>query len=101
MQCVIRIKNGIVRHVNVNVKIIVFAKKIIVGIVAHVFVTKKYKTLIGSKPLRIIFEKIDGIIKFSVLFGTKKSDAIYDRIRYLINLKSSISYIFCHYFAKI
>ena len=34
---VIQIKNGI-KHVNVNIKIIVHAKKIIVGIVAHVYV---------------------------------------------------------------
>ena len=32
------IKNGIIKHVNVNVKIIVSAKKIIVGIVSHAFV---------------------------------------------------------------
>ena len=32
---------------------------------------------------------------------TKKYGAIYDRIRYLISLKSSIKYIFYHYFAKI
>ena len=35
---VIQIKNGIIKHVNVNIKIIVSAKKIIVGILAHVFV---------------------------------------------------------------
>ena len=38
VQYVIRIKNGVIKHVNVNVKIIVRAKKIIVGILAHVFV---------------------------------------------------------------
>ena len=35
------------------------------------------------------------------LFGSEKHDAIYNRIRYLISQKSSIKYIFCHYFAKI
>ena len=35
---VIQIRNGIIKHVNVNIKIIVPAKKIIVGILAHVFV---------------------------------------------------------------
>ena len=35
---VIRIKNEIIKHVNVNIKIIVSVKKIIVGILAHVFV---------------------------------------------------------------
>ena len=37
-QHVIQIKNGIIKHVNVNVKIIVHTKKIIVGIPAHIFV---------------------------------------------------------------
>ena len=52
-----------------------------------------YKTLIGSKPLRIRFDKIDGITRiydgarYLRLFGTKKYDAIYDRIRYLTSLK--------------
>ena len=31
-------KNGIMKHLNMNVKIIVSAKKIIVGILAHLFV---------------------------------------------------------------
>ena len=38
VQHAIQIKNGIMKHVNVNVKIIVSAKKIIVGILAHTFV---------------------------------------------------------------
>ena len=38
VQNLIRIKNGITKYVNVNVKISVSAKKIIVGIQAHVFV---------------------------------------------------------------
>ena len=37
-QYVIQIKNGIIKHDNMNVKIIVLAKKIIVRIIAHVFV---------------------------------------------------------------
>ena len=37
-QHVIQIQNGIIKHVNVNVKIIVSAKKIVVGILAHIFV---------------------------------------------------------------
>ena len=37
VQHVIQIKNGIIKHVNVNVKII-SVKKIIVAILAHVFV---------------------------------------------------------------
>ena len=38
VQHVIRIRITIIKHVNVNLKIIVGARKIIVGILAHVFV---------------------------------------------------------------
>ena len=34
----IQIQNGIIKHINVNVKIIVHAKNIIVGILANEFV---------------------------------------------------------------
>ena len=34
----VQIKNGIIKNVNANVKILVSAKKIIVGILANVFV---------------------------------------------------------------
>ena len=45
-----------------------------------------YKTLIGAKPLRIRFDKIDGFIriydgnKHLVLLGLEKYDSIYNRI---------------------
>ena len=38
VQHVIQIKNGIMKHVNVNINIIISAENIIVGILAHVFV---------------------------------------------------------------
>ena len=38
MQYVIKIKNRIIKHVNVNIRMIEHAKKIIVGILTHVFV---------------------------------------------------------------
>ena len=53
------------------------------------------------------FDKIDGFItiydetRYLTLFGSEKYNAIYDRIRYLISLENSITYIFLHYFAKI
>ena len=56
-----------------------------------------YKTLIGPKPMRIRFDKtvrfirfFDGF-KYLVLLGPEKYDAIYNRIRYLISLKSGIT----------
>ena len=66
-----------------------------------------YKTLIGSKPLDIRFNKIDRLIgiydgtRYLTLFCSEKYDAIYDRIRCLISLRSGITYIFSYYFAKI
>ena len=66
-----------------------------------------YKTLIGSKPLLIRFGKIHGFIRIYdwtrnlKLLGSEKYDAIYDGIRYFVSLKSGITHIFSHYFAKI
>ena len=54
----------------------------------------------------IRFNQIDGFIRvydgtgYLTLFGSKKYDAIYDGIRCLASLKSGITYIFSHYFAK-
>ena len=58
------------------------------------------ETLIGAKPLRIIFDKVDGFIgdyvgtKYLVLFGPEKYDAILDRIRYFIKLKGVFHILF-------
>ena len=66
-----------------------------------------YKTLIGPKPFQIRFNKIYGFIgiydesRYLTLLGSENYDAICNRIRYLISLKSSIKFIFSHYFAKI
>ena len=38
VQYVIQIKNAIIKHVNVNVKVVVSEKRFIVGILAHAFV---------------------------------------------------------------
>ena len=68
--------------------------------------SNSYNTFSGTKPFRIRFEKIDGFIRiydgtrYLTFFGSEKYDDIYDRIRYLISLKSGITYIFSHYFAK-
>ena len=66
-----------------------------------------YKTLIGPKSLRIIFDKIYGFIRiydgttYLVLSSSEIHDAIYSKIRYLVSLKSSITYVFSLYYAKI
>ena len=67
-----------------------------------------YKTLIGTKPLHIRFDKIDGFIRvydvsrYLVLFVLEKHDAIYNRIRYLMSQKKSgITCVTCHNYARI
>ena len=51
------------------------------------------KSLIDSKPLHIRFNKIDGFIRvydgtrYLVLFASEKCDYIFNRIRYIINIK--------------
>ena len=62
-------------------------------------------SLIDSKTLRIGFDKIYGVIKvydgirYLVLFGPEKYDAIYDRVSYLISQESDIKYVFSHSYA--
>ena len=46
VQHVIQIRNGIIKHVNVSVKIMISAKKIIAEILAHVFVKNITVTLV-------------------------------------------------------
>ena len=56
VQHVIQIKNGIIRHVIVNAKIILNVKKIIVEILAHVFVriASIKKVLLILQWLRVV-----------------------------------------------
>ena len=57
--------------------------------------------------MRNRFDKIDGLIRiydktrYYTLFGSEKYDAICNRIRYLVSLKSCTTYAFSHYYAKI
>ena len=54
-----------------------------------------------------MFDKIDGFIRvydvtrYLVLFGAEKYDFIYNRVRYLIVVKSGITCVFSHNYAKI
>ena len=57
--------------------------------------------------MRIKFNTRDGFIRiykrtrYLNLLDSEKYDVIYNTIRYRITLKSGITYIFSHYFAKI
>ena len=64
------------------------------------------RTFMSAKPFGIWFEKIYGFIKihngisYLVLFGPKRCDAIYDRIRYLISKKRVINDIISNNFQE-
>ena len=66
-----------------------------------------YNISYKTKPLRIRFDKIDGLIsvydetRYLVFFSLEKYDAIYNRIRYLIGVKNGIIYVFYHNYASI
>ena len=47
-----------------------------------------------------LLEFMMDMTKYLILFGSEKYDAIYDRIRYLMSLKSGIAYIFSSYLQK-
>ena len=57
--------------------------------------------------MRIRYNKIVGFIRvydgtrFIVLFGSEEYDFIYNRIRYLINVKSGITSMISHNYSKI
>ena len=61
----------------------------------------------GAKPLLIRFDKVNEFItvydgtRYLVLFGDEKYYFIYNRIRYLIGVKSGITYVISHNYAKI
>ena len=66
-----------------------------------------YKTLIDAKYLLIRFNKIDGFIRvydgtrYLALFGSETYDFVYNRIRHLIAVKCSITYVISQSYAKI
>ena len=74
---------------------------------AEIFWFMTYKSLTDTKPLCIMFDKVERFIwdldgtNYLVLFGLKKYDAIYDRIRYLMGLKSGITFFFSYNYPKI
>ena len=66
-----------------------------------------YSSLINAKPLCIKFDKVDRFIRaydgtiYLVLISLEKYDAIYNRIRYLVSLKSGIAIFISHSYARI
>ena len=58
-----------------------------------------YKTMIGAKPLDIMFDKVNGFItdydevKYLILFVLGKYDAFFDRIIYKNKTKKSVFFL--------
>ena len=63
--------------------------------------------MIGTKSLGIRFDKVVGFIRvyyrtrYVVLFDLEKDPAIFNRNRYLIGVKSGVTYAFSHIYARI
>ena len=67
-----------------------------------------YKTTYGKKPLQIIFHKVEkyikkdgGTISPAIFYANEKYSRNFDRIKCLIILKSNISDVYSHIYAKI
>ena len=96
--------NDIIKIEDINLDNILIDEKSYENILVYNIL---YKTLIDAKLLRIRFNEIDGFIRvydasrYLVLFGSEKYDFIYNRIRYLIGIKSGITYVISHNYAKI
>ena len=70
------------------------AKKDLVAFKADVDKLKITKLTNVSTSLNNFKTKVDDFSLYLTLFGSEKYDANFDKIRYLIILKSSITYIF-------
>ena len=66
-----------------------------------------YKKLISGKPLCVMCDKVDGFVrdynrsKYLALFGSEKNNINFNRITFLIGLKTNISYVVSHNYANI
>ena len=64
-----------------------------------------YKILVGAKSLHVRFDKTDRFIRvyngtrYLVISGAE--NGIYNKIRYLIGIKSGVLYVFSHNYARI
>ena len=96
--------DGIIKFKDFNLDNILIDEKSYKNILVYDI---SYKILIAAKFLRIRFDIVDVFIRvhdgtrYLVLFESEKYDSIYTRIRYLIGVKSAITYVISHNYAKI
>ena len=55
-----------------------------------------YNIFMGTKPLHISYDEIDGFIRYLVLIASERYNKIYDRVRYVITKKWSITDFISH-----
>ena len=95
--------DGKIKNKGFNLNHILIDKKSNENILVYNISYKRF----NAKPLCITFDKIDGFIRvfdgnrYLVLFGCEKRDSIFNRIRYFISVKSGITSIISHNYAKI
>ena len=97
--------DDIIKDIDINFSNILLDKNLYENIRVYDI---SYKTSTGLKPLRIMFEKIDGFVMvhgsgfwYLVFFHHGLFDQIYDKIKYLISQKGGITDSINHDFGKI
>ena len=115
VQLAFQIKNGIMKHVHVSVKVIVHARKIIVGILAHVFLK-----IVSIEKILLMIQKLC-VMNVMDIVSTEKTNTIATnvstnsdgkKVRYkmdcyilhtvlLVITLSMIITIICYHYAKL
>ena len=115
VQLAFQIKNGIMKHVHVSVKVIVHARKIIVGILAHVFLK-----IVSIEKILLMIQKLC-VMNVMDIVSTEMTNTIATnvstnsdgkKVRYkmdcyilhtvlLVIMLSMIITIICYHYAKL
>ena len=94
--------DDIVKNIDINFSDILLNEKLYENITVYDI---SYKTLTGSKPLCVMFDKIDGFrggeFRHIVLFNHGLLDKTFDKIKYTMGEKSGITDSINHNFGKI
>ena len=115
VQLAFQIKNGIMKHVHVSVKVIVHARKIIVGILAHVFlkivsiekILLMIKKLCVMNVMDIVSTEMTNTIATNVSTNSDGKKVRYKMDCYILHTVllvitlSMIITIICYHYAKL
>ena len=115
VQLAFQIKNGIMKHVHVSVKVIVHARKIIVGILAHVFlkivsiekILLMIQKLCVMNVMDIVSTKMTNTVTINVSTNSDGKKVRYKMDCYILHTVllvitlSMIITIICYHYAKL